>query len=315
MNVNLRRVSALLVLATLASCVENQVADVDRPVDGPMIINELSNSVPGELMIKVRPQEETKAMNGNSSSMQDTREIAELLAESDPDFTLERLFPECGRFEERTREEGLDSWYIARFDRSLEKTSEIVKKLRNCSSVELIEYSPKLRMYDGGAICSGNACRPVLSSAAVTRKERFPFNESADSRDRQWHYNNTGLVMGKPSLIGADANVWKAWTLCTGSPDVIVAVVDQGIMYDHEDLSANMWVNAGEIPDNGIDDDGNGYVDDIYGFNFIDGNNHIFSSAEQAHGTHVAGTIAAVNNNALGVNGIAGGSGNGTGYA
>ncbi len=313
MNVNLRRVSALLVLATLASCVENQVADVDRPVDGPMIINELSNSVPGELMIKVRPQEETKAMNGNSSSMQDTREIAELLAESDPDFTLERLFPECGRFEERTREEGLDSWYIARFDRSLEKTSEIVKKLRNCSSVELIEYSPKLRMYDGGAICSGNACRPVLSSAAVTRKERFPFNESADSRDRQWHYNNTGLVMGKPSLIGADANVWKAWTLCTGSPDVIVAVVDQGIMYDHEDLSANMWVNAGEIPDNGIDDDGNGYVDDIYGFNFIDGNNHIFSSAEQAHGTHVAGTIAAVNNNALGVNGIAGGSGNGDG--
>ena len=134
MNVNLRRVSALLVLATLASCVENQVADVDRPVDGPMIINELSNSVPGELMIKVRPQEETKAMNGNSSSMQDTREIAELLAESDPDFTLERLFPECGRFEERTREEGLDSWYIARFDRSLEKTSEIVKKLRNCRS-------------------------------------------------------------------------------------------------------------------------------------------------------------------------------------
>ena len=89
----------------------------------------------------------------------------------------------------------------------------------------------------------------------------------------------------------------------------MVAVIDQGVKFDHEDLAANMWVNAGEIPGNGIDDDENGYVDDVYGYNFIDNNGTITFSEENSHGTHVAGTIAAVNNNGIGVNGIAGGSG------
>ena len=129
----------------------------------------------------------------------------------------------------------------------------------------------------------------------------------------QWHYNNTGNVYANSTVVGADADVYAAWQLCTGNPDIIVAVVDQGVKYDHEDLAANMWVNKGEIPDNGIDDDGNGYIDDVYGFNFTDNKGKLTFSAENMHGTHVAGTIAAVNNNGVGVNGIAGGSGNGDG--
>ncbi len=305
--------STAVILAGLVSCAEKALVGEVQPGNGPMIINELSGSVPGELMIKVRRHDGTRAVGGAASDIQETREISQLLGETAPGFSLERLFPECGRFEERTREEGLDTWYIAKFDKSPQLTSEIVKKLRNCSSVELIEFSPKMCMYDSKPVSPVGSYPQSAAAATISRKEKFPFNESSDSWGRQWHYNNTGTVMGKPSLIGADADVWKAWTLCTGNPDIIVAVVDQGIMYDHEDIAANMWVNAGEIPDNGIDDDGNGYIDDIYGFNFTDGNNHIFSSETQAHGTHVAGTIAAVNNNGIGVNGIAGGSGKGDG--
>lgn len=98
----------------------------------------------------------------------------------------------------------------------------------------------------------------------------------------------------------------QAWGYTTGRPDVVIAILDTGLDMSHEDLRGSIWANLGEIPDNGIDDDGNGFVDDVHGWNFPDGNGHIYD--DHSHGTHVAGIAAAHINNGIGIAGVAGGA-------
>ncbi|HNT08898.1 S8 family serine peptidase, partial [Methanoculleus sp.] len=118
-----------------------------------------------------------------------------------------------------------------------------------------------------------------------------------------WGLHNTGqAIIGINGTVGSDIDAPEAWSITTGSQDVIVAVIDTGVMYTHPDLAANIWRNPGEIPDNGIDDDGNGYIDDVCGWDFYSDDND--PGDLNGHGTHCAGTIAAVGNNALGVAGV-----------
>ena len=108
------------------------------------------------------------------------------------------------------------------------------------------------------------------------------------------------------ATAGVDVNAEKAWSLYSGGKrDVVVALVDTGVDYTHEDLADNIWVNTDEIPGNGIDDDGNGYVDDVYGWNFYSGNNQVYTGSDDSHGTHGAGTIAAESGNGVGIAGLA----------
>ena len=279
---------------------------------GPIVVFSPEAAIQGEIIVKMKAgaadETITRAGGVTSGNTQIDRVLMTVGSVS-----FERLFPSCGRFEARTRKEGLDRWFIAKYDETV-PAKEVAEMLSGCDGVEVIEYSiPTAVSAYSKATAAENEEQVATRAYSSARNTPFPFNESVRSQRMQWHYNNTGNVYANSTVVGADADVYAAWQLCTGNPDVIVAVVDQGVKYDHEDLAANMWVNKGEIPDNGIDDDGNGYIDDVYGFNFTDNKGKLTFSAENMHGTHVAGTIAAVNNNGVGVNGIAGGSGNGDG--
>ena len=115
------------------------------------------------------------------------------------------------------------------------------------------------------------------------------------------------FLIGMPTAVeGIDINLKKAWEAYKGETrEVIVAVIDTGVDIAHEDLKDAIWINEDEIAGDGIDNDGNGYIDDVYGWNFYDNNNKVFLGEEDSHGTHGAGTISASIND-LGIAGIAG---------
>ncbi|MCK5059411.1 MAG: S8 family serine peptidase, partial [Candidatus Aminicenantes bacterium] len=153
-----------------------------------------------------------------------------------------------------------------------DKASEALSLLKGNSLVEYAEYN-------------------FIHHAALTPNDpRF---------DELWGMHNTGQTGGTPD---ADIDAPEAWDISTGSTEVIVGVIDTGVDYNHEDLAANMWTNPGEIPGNGVDDDGNGYVDDVHGINSITGSGDPMD--DHYHGTHCSGTIGAVGNNNKGVVGV-----------
>ncbi len=197
---------------------------------------------------------------------------------------MSRLFPHAGRFEARTRAEGLHRWYKVMYDGS----GAITKAAGGISmieGIEIVEYVPEIRIVGSPAVTEY-----IEPKAAAAPSASLPFNDPL-LKD-QWHYYNDGSVSGGQS--GCDINVFPIWnSYTTGDSDVIVGVVDGGIDYKHEDLADNMWHNPGKNEDF------------RYGFNFCEGT---FKITPHDHGTHVAGTIAAVNNNAKGVSGIAGGN-------
>lgn len=210
---------------------------------------------------------------------------------------LEPLFPIDPRFEARMRREGLDQWYIVRTDVQAELTS-VVEALRRSDEIEWIEPSYVITTSRVEVTPLPETSKRLLNEGAMPYDdERLP---------EQWHYDNPGTLPS--SARGADINLFEAWRHETGRPSVIVSVVDGGIDFNHPDLRDNMWRNEGEIADNRRDDDGNGFVDDIHGWNFSTNRKDIVPDAI-SHGTHVAGTVGARTNNGIGVAGVAGGNG------
>ncbi len=207
---------------------------------------------------------------------------------------MKRVFPYAGKYEAKHIKYGLDLWYEITIDSTVTDLEAVTKDYASLSMVEVVEQNqPKAILpYKKGKIFSSK------TTNSLTDEVNDP--EYAD----QWHYNNTGQTGG---TVDADIDLPEAWTMETGNSNVIVSIHDGGIDYDHEDLIGNMWVNSGEIAGNGIDDDNNGYIDDIYGYSFVDETADITA---HDHGTHVGGTVAAETNNGIGVAGVAGGTGN-----
>lgn len=134
----------------------------------------------------------------------------------------------------------------------------------------------------------------------------YPTRVPNDARlGDQWPISNTGQFIGQsgPGVAGADISAFDAWDISIGSRRVVAAVLDTGVEYTHPDLRDNMWRNPGEIAGNNVDDDQNGFVDDIFGWDFAD-NDADPNDRQDSHGTQVAGTIGATGNNAIGVVGV-----------
>lgn len=214
---------------------------------------------------------------------------------------------------EVARELGLHRWFMVSFDEEIPvmKFAEQIAGLPQICALQMNSL-PEIS-HDFHAI-------PFQAQPQLMASDRnaIPFNDPMNGY--QWSLVNTGdKAIGETVREGADVGVRDAWSLTAGSPDVVVAVCDAPVKYTHPDLEAAMWVNeaeAGGVKD--VDDDGNGYIDDIHGYNFYRaGGSHgainWTSTGERGHGTHVAGIVAAVNGNGIGISSIAGGSGSGDG--
>ena len=245
--------------------------------------------------------------------------VAQTIAQGGSDEALAALCEEVGALgmervfmsdNDLARSKGLHRWYLISFD-GPKNPQLMAQKFAECESVSHVQFNTKVYR---NFVSEGTSYHYTPKGFGDFN---VPFNDPLLSD--QWHYiNNCDLSVAETSRQGADINVKDAWRLCAGDPDIIVAICDEGVKYNHPDLAENMWVNVDEIPGNDIDDDNNGYVDDIHGWNFLSTEDYpkVISWGEdgdKGHGTHVAGTVAAVNNNGLGVGGVAGGSGNGDG--
>ena len=222
---------------------------------------------------------------------------------------IRQVFPTDPRFEERHRKYGLHLWYDFKIDESVSVT-RAGKEFASAQGVAHVEpiYKIKLMDYTVELPSEARYSATYMPDVSEGNKRTMPFDDPM--LPLQWNYDNDGSF--PRSVPGADIGLFEAWEKYSyGDPSVIVAIMDEGVYHDHEDLRANMWVNEAELNGaNGKDDDENGYKDDIFGYNFVDNTGSI---AFGLHGTHVAGTVAAVNGNGTGVSGVAGGSGKGDG--
>ena len=311
-----------MVALALTGC-SDSLSTIDSS-EGKADITIPSDAEAGELLIKFAPEmssildqaqmSKTRSGKATRSGIPSTDEVLDILGS----YSFERVFPVDANTEARTREAGLHLWYTVKFDKStdLKAAAERLKQLGEVTKVQTNGRIKRAYNTDSKRIyLSDKALQQKATRAAASGEPNDP------GFAYQWHYRNLGAGnYGFENLndnqagaeAGCDVNAVEAWKTCVGDPSIIVAVLDEGVMYTHPDLAPNMWCNPGETTQGEkADGDGNGYEGDLHGYNFVEESGNItWSDAnDSGHGTHVAGTIAAANNNGIGVSGVAGGDG------
>ena len=311
-----------LVALALTGC-SDSLSTLDSS-EGKADITIPADAEAGELLIKFSPEmsdildqaqkSQTRAGKATRSGIPSTDEVLDILGS----YSFERVFPVDANTEARTREAGLHLWYTVKFNKGtdLKAAAERLKQLGEISKVQTNGRIKRAYNTDSKRIYLSDKALQQKSTRGAA--DDFPNDPGFAS---QWHYRNLGegnydFENLNNNHVGAkagcDVNALEAWKTCMGDPSIIVAILDEGVMYTHPDLAANMWCNPGEsVQGAQTDGDGNGYEGDLHGYNFVTESGDITwtDANDSGHGTHVAGTIAAVNNNRRGVSGIAGGDG------
>lgn len=272
----------------------------------------------GELLVKFRPEvagmlDQLSARSRGVMTRSGIPAMDQVLNIVDA-YAFERVFPVDTRHEDRAREAGLHLWYVVRFSKEAD-LKKVAEDLALVGEISAIQFNTSIkRSYDPKK-------RPTVLSKKTSNATRdaghdFVFNDP--ELPNQWGLINRGAIEGvEDAVAGCDLQCEDAWKSgIAGHPSIIVAVFDEGVMYSHEDLKANMWVNEKEPDMQSLKDkDNNGYAGDKYGYNFVHNTGVItYSEAtDTGHGTHVAGIIAATNHNEKGISSVAGGTGRGDG--
>ncbi len=271
---------------------------------------ELADPIAGELMVKFSPEVAAileKAGPKTRAGVPDVDEVLDLVG----GYELERVFPVNPKTEEQTREAGLHQWYLVKFCDE-HSPQDVAARLSKLGEVQKTSLNRKImRAYNTDTKVVPLSSRALSSMRA---SDEYPYNDPL--MPIQWDMINRGnLFPGVDGTInkavaGADVQVEEAWKMSTGDPSIIVAVLDEGVAVDHPDLKNSLWVNEDEIWRSKEDNDGNGYAGDYHGYNFVKRTGVISCDDinDSGHACHVAGVIAAQNNNGIGIGSIAGGT-------
>ena len=321
-----------IVMATALVCVScakemqevSQLAPEQQTLMTKLVGGSQGELIPGKLLIKMDELSTKEISDGNFSTFNGIEGVK-----------ISPALPIQPKNTEIARKYGLHQWFTVEYDAQV-KPEAMATRLAGLKQVEAVQYDRYVERIVGGDPVEIDLNTLTKSAAAgdiVPPKDIISFNDTYFHH--QWNLVNDGTIT-ESAVEGADVGVRDAWRLTAGDPSVVVAVFDCAVNSVHEDLVDALWKNQAEIDGQmGVDDDGNGYIDDKYGFNFVgcfalnesfvnnklEGKpasnavkgNLLNWSAGSGHGTHVAGIIGATNNNGKGVSSIAGGTGNGDG--
>ena len=274
------------VLISVISCNVGETVMNEEAAESPRVKEVFGENLPEESLLKkmnIKVDEGLAETLEKATDKNGFVKLPEVRSMNDLGIIrMRRLFPDAGKFEARTRTEGLHLWYVLSYDES--KTMTRASAELEIPGVDVVEYCPKISIVGEPEVVSYETSVRAVSAGT--------FDDPM--LEQQWHYWNNGSASS--SVSGCDINVLPVWknysTYAKYKGDIVVGIVDGGIDYNHEDLKDNMWHNPEKSGDN------------VYGYNFAESTFNIHS---EDHGTHVAGTIAAVNNNGIGVCGVAGG--------